>query len=431
MSSPKKAWASYDPITPTLLNDLGNFADDYFEITTGEAINGTSTPVPVCIKPTVGTVFKADGNDNQLSDFIGFIVGNYGSAATALVKKSGIVGGFTGLTAGNYYYVQDSVGTIGSTPGSYKILVGIAISTTQIYIMKKEQSFSGADDGVLNVSSGTTTINCNNQRIVVKVYNSITITGGTVAFTNPHSAGTLVIFKSLGDFVQSGGTIDLSGLGAAGGIGGATGTGAPGTNANSIFDALAHGGGAGGQNLTSQPAGSQGVQLAPVNIYQNQALGYYSVAPGSGGGGGGAGSYLSGGFQTANNANGGDGGRGGGAFILIVGGAFNFSAGTISVAGLPGSNGDNASTGSPAAGGGGGGGGGGAGGMIWVLYNILIANTGTYTVSGGAAGSAGTNVDGNGTNGGRGGGAGSHVAAASASIGGVGSAVVEKNYCIK
>jgi hypothetical protein len=35
-----------------------------------------------------------------------------------------------------------------------------------------------------------------------------------------------------------------------------------------------------------------------------------------------------------------------------------------------------------------GGGGGGAGGSIVVLYNSLTANTGTYTVSGGAGGSA-------------------------------------------
>lgn len=290
-------------------------------------------------------------------------------------------------------------------------------------IRRKAIGQGTGSDGALAVAAGTTTIDCTNKKVVVKNYSSVNITGGTLAFSNPHAGGTTVILRVLGDFVQSAGLIDGSAMGAAGGTGGIPGSGGAGTNANGIFDALAHGGGGGVQALTSQTAGSQGVQLSPTNIYMNQAIGAFIIAPGSGGGGGGAGSRLGGGgFQEANGTTGGVGGRGGIALIIICE-AFNFSGGTISVAGQAGGNGTNAAAG----GGGGRGGGGGAGGMFWGLYRTLVSNAGTYTTTGGAPGSTGTNADANGTNGGLGGGAGSLAGAGSAGTGAAGSTTVEQN----
>ena len=52
----------------------------------------------------------------------------------ASVVLVGIVSGFTGLTPNSTYYVQDTIGTIGTTPGSTSIPVGVAISTTEILI---------------------------------------------------------------------------------------------------------------------------------------------------------------------------------------------------------------------------------------------------------------------------------------------------------
>jgi hypothetical protein len=63
--------------------------------------------------------------------------------------------------------------------------------------------------------------------------------------------------------------------------------------------------------------------------------------------------------------------------LIECGGAYNFTTGTINASGVAGS----AGSGSFGVGGSGGG-----GGTIGVLYNTLTANSGTYTVAGGAAG---------------------------------------------
>jgi hypothetical protein len=48
---------------------------------------------------------------------------------------AGVVGGFTGLTAGVNYYLANTAGTISTTPGTYKYRVGVSISTTEILLM--------------------------------------------------------------------------------------------------------------------------------------------------------------------------------------------------------------------------------------------------------------------------------------------------------
>jgi hypothetical protein len=104
----------------------------------GEAIDGTTTPVPVHISDgtngrTTGSVYKSDANDstNAAQNFIGFTRQNI-AAGLAIVIQQGIVGGFSGLTRCSYYYVQDAVGTIGLTQGTAEICVGKAISATEI-----------------------------------------------------------------------------------------------------------------------------------------------------------------------------------------------------------------------------------------------------------------------------------------------------------
>lgn len=50
------------------------------------------------------------------------------------VKYRGVQGGFSGLTPGSLYYVQDTIGTIGTSVGTTTIQVGVAVSTTEILI---------------------------------------------------------------------------------------------------------------------------------------------------------------------------------------------------------------------------------------------------------------------------------------------------------
>lgn len=79
-------------------------------------------------------------------------------------------------------------------------------------------------DGALVITSATTTINVGGANVFVLNYTSISITGtGKLAFSNPASNGTIVILKSQGDVTltsSSAPMIDMSAMGAAGGLGG-------------------------------------------------------------------------------------------------------------------------------------------------------------------------------------------------------------------
>lgn len=108
--------------------------------TAGATINGATLPVPVYLDASSGKVLACDANDNTKLDFIGFAVSNSTNTNPINVAVSGVIGGFTGLTLGADYYVQNTVGTIGVTPGDYSILVGRAIKTTELLIIQIEDA---------------------------------------------------------------------------------------------------------------------------------------------------------------------------------------------------------------------------------------------------------------------------------------------------
>ena len=58
-----------------------------------------------------------------------------GIPQTGEVKFAGVVGGFSGLTVGSVHYLQND-GTLGTSPGSNTITVGVAISSSQILIAR-------------------------------------------------------------------------------------------------------------------------------------------------------------------------------------------------------------------------------------------------------------------------------------------------------
>lgn len=78
-----------------------------------------------------GKVYRATTNDAARQYVLGFCRENVSADAVGGVQCFDIVGGFTGLTIGAKYYMQATAGTIG-TSGS--ILVGTAISTTEIFL---------------------------------------------------------------------------------------------------------------------------------------------------------------------------------------------------------------------------------------------------------------------------------------------------------
>ena len=167
-------------------------------------------------------------------------------------------------------------------------------------------------DGPLNIISGTTTVDLGSAKVVIKNYNSIAITGtGALNFSSPHSGGTVVILKSKSNVkLTSSATalIDLRGMGATGGTGGAVpnANGTVGTQGNFILGTGVHGG-----NNTG-PTAAGGVILQSLDFYAKTTTNFFNktvyVACGSGGGGGQGG-------DTGGGA-GGAGGRGGGVLII-------------------------------------------------------------------------------------------------------------------
>ena len=341
---------------------------------------------------------------SSYTDQTGFRVNDFRifSATQGEIQTSSTLydtGGMLLNSAGLYGFNSSGQGSIGldADNGNFYFLnsagSGIKGDSNSIQVMGSLLNVGDGSDGALNVTSGTTTIDLGSVDVVVKNYTSINVSSGaTLAFSNPGTNGTLIVLKSQGNITVAG-TINASGMGGAGGTGGVSplGDGTDGARGNTILAQFSQGNG--GQASTATNTTSATVE----NIFGLSA-GIIKIGCGSGGGAGGGGS------TDANDGDGGAGGRGGGGLAILCGGYYNFT-GTINVSGVNGTSGQAYQAANRA---GGGGGGGGASGTIFVAYNKLTANTGTYTMNGGngAAGGNGNTVIGPG--GGAGGAAGNN-----------------------
>lgn len=132
--------------TPSSTNTYQTKYDSRFGVnqrTAGATINGATLPVPVYQNKTDNEFYACDANDTSAMKFLGFAISNGTDGNSIDIQFSGIVTGFTGLSEGEKYYVQDTAGTIGSTVGTNEILVGIAISETELLIQKGKRYKSG------------------------------------------------------------------------------------------------------------------------------------------------------------------------------------------------------------------------------------------------------------------------------------------------
>ena len=127
-------------------------------VTAGATIAGGTLPVPVYQNKTDNEFYACDANDTAAYKFLGFAVSDGTNGNTFRVQFTGIVSGFSALDEGEKYYVQDAVGTIGTTPGTQEILVGIAISTTELLIQKGRRYASGILTLGTSVSDQTLTV---------------------------------------------------------------------------------------------------------------------------------------------------------------------------------------------------------------------------------------------------------------------------------
>ena len=321
-----------------------------------------------------------------------------------------------------------------------------------IAIPKSEHMYYG--DG----RDGDVTISSNTSITGLKRYNNLTINAGQTLTSSATTHASLII--QVKGTLTINGTISMDGKGARGADGGPQANGGPvevsvtneynaGTPAKDPETNTNYGtkdtgspdmassanpgtaSGYGGPNATTNP----GLTSAPPNTrlnsqyYVSTAMPHMYGAGGSGGTSGAGGN--SGTKQTSyngeaggNGGKGGDGGNGGGG-ILLMAQIIVFNSGAVITAdGEDGEDGTDGTTGTGSSscqasgwrGSSGHGGGGGEGGQIVLLYNKLT-NSGTFTVTGGAAGSGGGTVTGSG---GCGGGAESDGGAGTA--GGAGSA---------
>lgn len=100
-----------------------------------------------------GTASTSNANGTTTSSFSGFALTSASIGGNVSVQTSGLVPGFSGLTKGAVYYTQGTDGTIGLTPTTYSVKVGVAVSTTEILIQKENRILTGSL-GVLGTVSG-------------------------------------------------------------------------------------------------------------------------------------------------------------------------------------------------------------------------------------------------------------------------------------
>jgi len=110
-------------------------------VTAGETIADRR---PVFIDDTANKWKYCDANDTARLVFDGFSLEAKVLDETMKVQVSGIVNGFTGLDAGKKYYIQDD-GTIGTSVGTYEVFVGVAISATELLIIKGSDEYIGTE----------------------------------------------------------------------------------------------------------------------------------------------------------------------------------------------------------------------------------------------------------------------------------------------
>jgi len=276
-----------------------------------------------------------------------------------------------------------------SSDGAFAVTTGTTTWNTSEKYVYQFSSFSLTGDGVLTFGA-----NLQNKRVIVYVDGNLVITSSTVPAVNlngfgglggtstayPNAGGsgiaseiysTTLTSAGSGGGAESGSTPLIGGCGGGGG-----GMATVGANGQA---------GSGGSGGASGVGGATSFATNFAQYNANNLLNFF--APGSGGGSGGR-------VQSNSGLVSGSGGAGGGSIIFIVKGSINITS-TMQATGSVGTNG--ATDGSSNSAGSGGGGG---GGSIAILYaGTVIANTPTFTVTGGAGGTAGGKSGGTGGNG--------------------------------
>lgn len=170
------------------------------KMTAGATINGATLPVPVYQNKTDNEFYACDANDTAALKFTGFAISNGTDGTTMDVQFNGVVTGFSALDEGEKYYVQDAIGTIGTTIGTREVLVGIAISPTELLIQKGLLRDAGSSLLVAS-TNGSTVVTCGFRPSVIRMqaYGAASTTTGSwmsAVWTNGVLIGANLYFDS-------------------------------------------------------------------------------------------------------------------------------------------------------------------------------------------------------------------------------------------
>ena len=154
----------------------GNRFVDYLASTT---ISGASSPVAVFIATSTNAVWATNANNATTSDFLGFVRQNVTNGATTSVQIDGVVGGFTGLTAGKEYYAS-TTGVLSTVynQGTAEIYVGRAVSSTQLLLDRKGDSWQYLGSASCSVSAAASSLQCDTTSSLFARFANVTITVG-------------------------------------------------------------------------------------------------------------------------------------------------------------------------------------------------------------------------------------------------------------
>lgn len=179
-------------------------ADLPIVLTGGETISGATTPAPVYIDSGDGELYLCDADDTDKLGFIGFVIDDSTDGNNATLQKDGIVSGFSGLTTGSKYYLSDTAGAISTTPGTNEVLVGIAVSATQLLIIQNGlRVASGAFTPPSGASDVTVTVGFRPRLIIIITKMSDGGNNSDVAAIGVYGDGHQHNLSSTGSFTWS------------------------------------------------------------------------------------------------------------------------------------------------------------------------------------------------------------------------------------
>lgn len=147
-----------DPVRSSYLDAqlLANIPLGAIVGTSGEAITKGQG---VYIKASDGKLYKTVGSaDESTFSFIGVALTTVAAAdlSVSYAPPGHTVTGLSGLTAGSFYFITDTAGTLGTTPGTRFARVAIAVSTTALQVITPKYRVVGTIT-MSAVSNGSTT----------------------------------------------------------------------------------------------------------------------------------------------------------------------------------------------------------------------------------------------------------------------------------